>query len=300
MPGAYTQIMLHQQMGGRWPLDQITLMLHYNTMQGNFNAGMHDLNYQMINDTQALASCHPNAIMFMNIACAAPYPNDMEPAVMVRDAAAGVHVAAARAAVLLDNQAIWVKYGSGEGHSHSIVLLTGTADRIEPLEGWAGADPYFFHQSVVEADTLGGDRDHQRPTRADARTALGNLIADNEADREAGWDALSRSGAGYAPRDNEVTHICVHVENMVDQATFRSAVRQRMLMVGYYKAQAVERFRRLFACCHCQTTTWYRWMAHSWGWRECATCNRRYCQQCARLLLVVGDQCDCGQPTNLM
>ncbi len=304
MPGAYAQIMLQQQMAGRWPVDLITLMLHYNTMHGNFNAGMPELNYQMLTDANVLASCHPNAIMFMNMVCAAPYANDMAPAVMVGDAAAAVHVAAAQAAVLLDNRAIWVKYGSGEGHSHSIVLLTGTSNIIEPLEGWAGAAGYFFHESVVEADTLGGARNRPRPTRAAASTALGNLIAAGADDglglREAGWDALSRSGAGYAPRDGQPIRICVHVENMVDEATFRTTVRRRLEGVGYYKARAVERFRRLFACCHCQTTTWYRWMAHNWGWRECATCHRHYCQLCARLLLVVGDSCDCGQATNLM
>ncbi len=322
MPGTYAQIMLDAYQAGRWPLKFISLMLHYREMHNNHEASQHSQQRLKIEDENGWASCHPNAIMFMNVVSNAGYENDDTVGTMAEGQQAANYVNAGRTALALDNKAIWVKYGSSENHSHSIVLLTGRANQVECFEGWAGKEEipkaeleearrrsgnpnlthrdrgYQFHWSVQQADELGGARNRQRPTRAEARTALEDMISDAVAEREDGWDRLSRSSAEYAPRQNEHAEIRVEAKDMVSTDAFRDEVKRRMKAVGYYAAASVEKthnFQQL-VCCHCQAVALSRDYASGAHWRECVMCIRHYCSSCAQHVLA-NNVCDCGEDT---
>ena len=179
MPGIYASAMQNTVVQGRWPPKMLTIALYYNTLSGNNHGlGLNDVNDQMLNNPGAHASCHPNAIMFMNIvstAVPALFANDDVFGLGdgKRDGAAALDVAAGQLALTQDYKAIWVKYGL-----HSFTLMTGAAgERVESFEAWAGHPiGYFFHRSVFEEpDDLGYPRvADSRPTRAEASAALGD------------------------------------------------------------------------------------------------------------------------------
>jgi hypothetical protein len=301
-------------MQGRWPEELLTLALHCNTMRENFNHQNHINNYILYMSDDAQASCHPNAIMFMNIVSQANYPNDEEPAVqVVGDAALNNHINPARAAVLTDDKAIWIKYGA-----HSFVLLTGKQDRVESFEAWAGGNPdhpsyYRFHQSVLqEPDSLGVPRvADSRPTRAQAREAIGWLMSDSVAERRQAVDRLSRAGHGGFGGDDEgdpAPAVNIHIVGMVNESEFRRRIKKRLVDAGYYIQLAIQDQQpgRL-VCCHCLRYVNGAIGAANWRWRGCEHCGRYYCRQCKQLLSfgIIGTitrtrGCECGRNTHRM
>lgn len=314
VPGAYALAMQATLVAGRWPNKLLTLALYYNSMHANHVNGQDDLNDFIVNNADQRASCHPNAIMFMNLVSSVN-PGPLFPGDDVfglaphgkNGNAAQADVATGQTAMMLDEHAIWVKYGA-----HSFVLLTGRANHIESFEGWAGhPHGYFFHQSVCqEPDDLGHPRvANSRPTRATARDAIGDLISANVDERRDAVNALSRAGhggfgghhAGPAPG------VDIHVTPTAAVATVKERFKRRLVGAGYYRAAAKERLHaNSVVCCHCQASVINRVTASTGRWRECTTCNRHYCRQCKHLLsshfrfLGIGTRvrvCDCGQDT---
>jgi len=314
MPGIYATAMRSIMMLGRWPEELLTLALHCNTMRDNFNRGEHINNYLLFVSEDAQASCHPNAIMFMNIVSQANYANDEEPAVQaVGVAALTNHINPARAAVLTDDKAIWIKYGD-----HSFVLLSGKHDRIESFEAWAGGNPvnpsfYRFHQSVLrEPDSLGVPRvADSRPTRALAREAIGWLVSDSVAERRQAVNRLSRAGHGGFGGDNDgdpAPPINIHIENMVNESEFRRRMKRRLTEVGYYSQMAIQnQHPGRLVCCHCLHYVTSAINAQTLRWRRCDHCGRYYCRDCKHLLsfgfigtITRTRGCECGRNTHRM
>lgn len=313
MPGIYATVMRDVKVQGRWPDQLLTLALHCNTMRTNFNNHDHDFTYQLYRTPDAQASCHPNAIMFMNIVSRANYPNDETPAVqVVGQAALANHIAPAQAAVQTDGKAIWVKYGA-----HSFVLLT-SGDPIESFEAWAGGDPqnptfYRFHQSVLEEpDSLGVPRVHNaRPTRAQASEAIGWLVSDDVHERRTAVNRLSRAGHGGfggTHQGQPAPAVNIHVEDMVGVGEFRQRIRQRLIDAGYYIQMALQdNYAGRFYCCHCLHYTHGANGARGLRWRGCDDCGRYYCRRCKRLLpfgfkgtFTRTRICECGRNTHRM
>ncbi len=314
MPGIYATAMRAVAEQGKWPHGLLTVSLHRNTMKNNFDRNDHSLNYLLVSTEASQASCHPNAIMFMNLVSQANYANDETPAdQVVGDAARDNHVNPAKLAVMQNNKAIWVKYGA-----HSFVLLTGGHDRIESFEAWAGGNPanlsyYLFHRSVVEEpDSLGVPRvPNSRPTRTRAREALGWLLSDDFMERRAGVNRLSRAGHGGFGGDDEgsaVPSINIHIEDMVNENVFRTRLKSRLVEVGYYRQMAIQSQHpgRLY-CCHCRRYVNSRADAGTSRWRECTHCHRNYCRECKHLLpfgfwgtITRTRKCECTQNTQRM
>jgi hypothetical protein len=266
-------------------------MLHYNTLEKNFTNSDQESNLYLVNNDVAMASCHPNAIMFMNVVSQAGYANDEEPAPLRVGDPAVQDVVAAQAAVMQNDKAIWVKY-----NLHSFVLLTGEGGEVESFEAWAAQrQPYMFHLSVLnEPDDLGLPRVTGRPSREQAREALGWLLSAEVEERKAGVNRLSRAGhAGFggSGKDDPIPGINIHIADMVDIATFQKRVFERLLAVGFYRQQALESSRgRKLVCCRCQGVASARGEAARDKWTECGACARHYCRRCDERLV---DLCDC-------
>ena len=314
MPGAYALAMQATLVQGRWPNELLTLALYSNGMEANHANGQDILNDFIVNNPDQRASCHPNAIMFMNIVSNQNplqlFPNDDVFGLGNGkvDGAAAADVLAGQNALALDNRAIWVKYGL-----HSFTLITGTSKTIESFEGWAGNPVgYFFHRSVCqEPDDLGYPRVlNSRPTRAQASTALGNLISTNHATRGIGANRLSRAGhGGFGGHHNgdPVPGIDIHVTPTRGLNAIKQEFKRRLTAVGFFRAAAKERLHAgRYYCCHCQAHLMNRLAAQTGRWRECLTCGRHYCRQCKHLLgnhfrfFGIGQLvriCDCGQDT---
>ena len=292
MPGPYAQAMRSQLGKGGWPPALLTLMLHYNTLKRNFTDNEHGSNLYLVDSGVAMASCHPNAIMFMNVVSRAGYANDEEPAPPLADDLAARNVVAAQAAVMQNGKAIWVKYGL-----HSFVLLTGDGGEVESFEAWAAQrKPYLFHLSeLVEPDDLGLPRVPGRPSREQAREALGWLLSPDVEERKAGVNRLSRAGHqgfGGSSKDDSIPGINIHIADMVDVATFQKEVFDRLLAVGFYRQRALESARgRRIVCCRCQAVASSRAEAAKDKWTECGTCARHYCRRCNDRLV---HNCDCA------
>jgi hypothetical protein len=264
-------------------------MLHYNVLHQNHQLGQDAVNVFILSPNLT-ASCHPNAIMFMNVVSNANFVNDNVFGLLPNgkhDAAAAADVLAGQNALVVNDRAVWVKYGA-----HSFVLLTGQNNVLESFEAWAGAaGGYEFHRSVcVEPDDLGFPRvvgARLLLTRAVGAAALADLLDANHVVRGVAVNSMSRAGhggfGGHTPA-SAVPGIDIHVANMHGIAQFGLNVRTRLIAVGFYRALVVEHAQGGLVCCHCQIRVGSRPLAHNGRWRECGTCNRHYCRQCKHLL----------------
>jgi hypothetical protein len=300
MPGLYAATMATQQAQGRYPTALLSVMLYGPDLDSLAALALYPTIYDTVMHLGTVASCHPDAGKFMNIISNANYPGDL-PAnrAMLTGGAATAAAGVAALAALQDLQAIWIKYGSSEEHSHSTMLFTGTNNTVEHFEAWAlDGGGYPIHLSICEEpDELGEDRTYGRSTRAEAQLAINRLVSADVNERRLGWDRLSRSGRDYAPSADEQVHINIHVEQQKGIGAFQNLVAARLRQAGSVRARAVEQIRNVYVCCHCQYETWYWISAYGRGWRKCgaAGCSRKYCSSCRRLL--VNNTCHCGQAT---
>jgi hypothetical protein len=302
MPGAYANAMVTELRNGGFPPNLLSIMLNVLDVQRNYGTVPPQVDYDTVTNLGLVSSCHPDAAKFMNIISDAQYPDDIAPNTqMVTGGAARTAADLAIQAAGQDNHAIWIKYGSADGHSHSTMLFTGQNSVVEHFEAWAlDGGGYPIHLSIAEEpDELGGDRDYGRCTRAEAQVAIDRLVSDDPDERAEGWDRLSRSGRGYAPGLGEVTHINIHIEDQTALAAFSQEVKRRLYLSGYYRSRIVSQVRRVEVCCRCQSETWPWVVAYFKSWRKCGGANggclRRYCGVCRHRLIA--NACDCGQAT---
>lgn len=312
MPGIYATAMRSVLIQGYWPRKLLSFALQRNDMKANYDAGDHWANATMLND-MAWASCHPQAIRFMNLVSDLDYSEDAAPVNLAYDEDAMTnHVQPAMAAVVSDRKALWVMYGG-----HSFVILT-SGGGVEIFEAWAGGARrreleyyYCFHQSVLEEPAVVGIPRHRLPTRQEARLAFQELLSDDAAERKHGQDWLSRAGHGAfggVGQGEPAPGINIHVADTVNENLFRNRLNSRLTDVGHYCQKAYEGLHpgRL-ACCHCLKHVNTLLEAKGGRWRECTRCGRYYCQRCKHLLsfgfwgtMTRTRRCDCGQETRRM
>ncbi|OAI41599.1 hypothetical protein AYO40_03015 [Planctomycetaceae bacterium SCGC AG-212-D15] len=293
MPGQYAQAMSDVVHQGRFHDELLSLALNRLDMRKNCRAHEHFLNYDLaIDDFAHQSSCHPNAGCFMNMVSDTNYHDDMAPERALRDGLAQTDVQNAQGALDGGNTAIWVQYGGMNGHSFVLVI----SNEVEIFESWAGGGgigqviAYHFHRCVLEL----GQPDRVaaqgagRPTIANARTHLGNLIAATRAQREYAADRLSRASyGGFDHEDvnaNIIPYIGIRTGNLKTVANVRTELKNRLLEVGYYRQRALENHTPgIVVCCHCQAQV-SNAVAHQNKWRDCPTCHRHYCPLCKLLM----------------
>lgn len=305
MPGKLATVLNQDVLIIPWPKDFLSKMLFHENLEANFDLDSHAFSLGIVADVRVSASCHPNAIMTMNLISDADY-DEFEDSTLQFGDQAQAHVDTARGAIEDGDRAIWVRYGA-----HSFVLMSHPdTDRVESVEAWAGghATGYPFHRSVEpqQADRVNTDKD-------EARAALQNLLDADPAIRRQGVDALSRAGLGGFGGVRGANHcgINVHVANLNGFDAIVQEIRSRLPDVGYWGALALEQLTGLddvkdaCACYYCHKTDTRPWFTRSYhSWRECRTCKRKYCyDHKLRLVSAVDDNrvmqrtCVCGQPT---
>ncbi|MCP4122372.1 MAG: hypothetical protein GY751_11515 [Bacteroidetes bacterium] len=295
--------MIQELRSGGYHEEGLTWLLKWDDFGNNHRNNNTLFTALAANDHAALASCHPNARAIMNLVCTDnTRPNEGNPVLETGDAARNI-VRRARQRVNRDNRAIWVQYGE-----HSFVLLTGTSNILESLEGWAlsvqGDDGYYglwFHRCVLYR------ADEKRPTRDQAQRALRLLLEGRRSRRSEGADTLSRSGLrGFsARRAFPERGIGILWGHMLSPEAFRTRVRSRLKDVCYWVAEArIAQEHHRYYCCICLSVLRSNNRVNS-RWRHCTSCGRYYCRACKHRLTKGWDfmgayrtrTCECGQCT---